>query len=91
MVKNILFFFICFSNFFYTGAQSKPDAAPQSMDSIFAPVKWRSIGPFRGGRSVAASGVAGNPNTCYMGTTGGGLWKTDDMGISWNNISDGFF
>lgn len=62
-----------------------------SLDSIFKPVKWRSIGPFRGGRSVAASGVIGDPATYYMGTTGGGLWKTDDMGITWNNISDGYF
>ena len=54
-------------------------------------MKWRSIGPFRGGRSVASSGVVGDSMTYYMGTTGGGLWKTDDMGISWRNISDGFF
>ncbi len=55
------------------------------------PLKWRSIGPFRGGRSVAGTGVIGDPRTYYMGTTGGGLWKTEDMGISWVNISDGFF
>ena len=68
--------------------------AQQSADdynTIFKPVKWRSIGPFRGGRSVCGSGVVGDPKTYYMGTTGGGLWKTDDMGISWRNISDGFF
>ena len=61
------------------------------LNSFFKPVKWRSIGPFRGGRSVASTGVVGDPKTYYMGTTGGGLWKTDDMGISWRNISDGFF
>src|SRR5215510_9873734 len=60
-------------------------------NTIFKPVKWRSIGPFRGGRAVAACGVVGDPKTYYMGTTGGGLWKTDDMGISWRNISDGYF
>ena len=54
-------------------------------------MKWRSIGPFRGGRSVAAHGVVGDPKTYYMGTTGGGLWKTEDMGVSWRNVSDGFF
>ena len=63
--------------------------APQVSTHCFAPVKWRSIGPFRGGRSVAATGVVGDPKTYYMGTTGGGLWKTDNMGISWRNISDG--
>ncbi len=62
-----------------------------STDTFLQGVKWRSIGPFRGGRSVAASGVVGNPLTYYMGTTGGGLWKTDDAGQHWTNISDGFF
>ncbi len=52
----------------------------QSLDSIFNTVKYRNIGPFRGGRSVCASGVIGNPLTYYMGTTGGGLWKTEDAG-----------
>jgi len=69
-------------------------AAQQSTDdynTIFKPLKWRSIGPFRGGRSVAGTGVVGDPKTYYMGTTGGGLWKTDDMGISWRNVSDGYF
>lgn len=55
------------------------------------PMKWRSIGPFRGGRSVTASGVVGDPKTYYMGTTGGGLWKTEDTGLTWRNISDGYF
>lgn len=71
-------------------AQAAP-VATTNYDSVFKPVKWRSIGPFRGGRSVAASGVAGNDKVYYMGTTGGGLWKTDNMGISWRNISDGYF
>lgn len=60
-------------------------------DSLFKSVKWRNIGPLRGGRSVATSGVHQQPMTYYMGTTGGGLWKTEDMGISWSNISDGYF
>lgn len=61
------------------------------LNQLYSKTKWRSIGPFRGGRSVAVSGVLGDMNTYYMGTTGGGLWKTDDLGISWKNISDGFF
>jgi BNR/Asp-box repeat len=71
-------------------AQVAP-AVPAAADSVFKTVKWRSIGPFRGGRSNAATGVIGNPKTYYMGTTGGGVWKTDNMGISWRNVSDGFF
>ena len=58
---------------------------------LFKELKWRSIGPFRGGRSVASTGVAGDPMTYYMGNTGGGVWKTVDAGITWKNISDGFF
>ena len=63
----------------------------QTADSIFKSVKYRNIGPFRGGRSVAASGVVGDPMTYYMGNTGGGLWKTEDGGQLWQNISDGYF
>jgi photosystem II stability/assembly factor-like uncharacterized protein len=59
-------------------------------DSLFHGLKWRNIGPFRGGRSVACSGVVGQPMTYYMGGTGSGIWKTVDDGITWKNISDGF-
>ncbi len=55
-----------------------PKSAKIDYDSVFKAVKWRNIGPFRGGRSVAASGVVGNPLVYYMGTTRGGLWKTTD-------------
>ena len=79
--------YICFASLLQ--GQAAPDAA--SLDSTLKQVKWRSIGPFRGGRSVAASGVVGNDKVYYMGTTGGGLWKTENAGITWKNISDGFF
>lgn len=54
-------------------------------------MKWREIGPARGGRSVAVSGVPSRPNEFYMGTCGGGLWKTTNAGVDWSCISDGFF
>ncbi len=60
-------------------------------DSLFHGLKWRNIGPFRGGRSVASTGVIGQPHTYYMGSTGGGVFKTNDDGITWENISDKFF
>jgi photosystem II stability/assembly factor-like uncharacterized protein len=63
----------------------------QNANDYFKPMKFRNIGPFRGGRSVTASGVVGDPLTYYMGTTGGGLWKTNNAGQQWENISDGFF
>ncbi len=73
---------------------NQPGPAPVSIVSpgtYFAPAKWRNIGPYRGGRSVAATGVVGYPFTYYMGTVGGGVWKTTDAGVSWQNISDGQF
>tara|TARA_R110002074_G_scaffold149035_6_gene301330 strand:- start:15833 stop:18958 length:3126 start_codon:yes stop_codon:yes gene_type:complete len=63
----------------------------QTANDYFKPLKYRNIGPFRGGRSVTATGVIGNPMVYYMGTTGGGLWKTESAGQRWENISDGFF
>ena len=60
-------------------------------ETQFKGLKFRNIGPFRGGRSVASSGVVSDPMTYYMGSTGGGVWKTLDGGIHWKNISDKFF
>ena len=52
-------------------------------------LKYRSIGPYRGGRAVAAAGVTSQPGVYYFGATGGGVWKTVDGGASWQPISDG--
>ncbi len=68
-----------------------PAAARKSIDEILDQVEWRSIGPFRGGRCVAVSGDPMNRQVFYMGSTGGGVWKTDDGGIIWQNVSDKFF
>lgn len=59
--------------------------------SDFSALEYRLIGPFRGGRSAAVTGVPNQPNLYYFGATGGGIWKTKDGGRSWENISDGFF
>ena len=91
MTKKILLLLIFCFGVFSLSAQTAKTASADDYDNAFKPMKWRLIGPFRGGRSVAAVGVVGDPKTYYMGTTGGGLWKTDDMGISWRNVSDGFF
>ena len=91
-MKRQLLLSIIFISFFYgVVAQTKSETTNNDLNSFFKPVKWRCIGPFRGGRSVGSAGVIGATNIYYMGTTGGGLWKTDDMGITWSNVSDGFF
>ncbi|MFN8889089.1 MAG: WD40/YVTN/BNR-like repeat-containing protein, partial [Cyclobacteriaceae bacterium] len=60
-------------------------------EKLYGALEWRNIGPYRGGRSAAVTGVPGKPNLYYMGSTGGGVWKTIDGGSTWSNISDGFF
>lgn len=59
--------------------------------ALYNSIQWRNIGPFRGGRSAAVTGVPGKTNLFYFGSTGGGVWKTEDGGSTWINISDGFF
>src|SRR6476620_3727867 len=78
---------------FGVGAE-RPDRgamrAPMALDSILTKVlRWRSIGPDHAGRSIAISGVKGQPKVGYAGATGGGLWKTTDGGETWTNITDG--
>ena len=79
---------------FSSQAQKKKNEVVQqapSPDSIFSDLKWRNVGPMRGGRANAVSGVAGNNLKFYVGYTGGGVWTTEDGGVNWKNISDGFF
>ena len=59
--------------------------------STYGALEYRLVGPFRGGRSAAVTGVPNQPNLFYFGATGGGVWKTADGGRSWQNISDGYF
>lgn len=75
-----------------TSAPAMAQETPADPDqALFESLKFRSIGPFRGGRSAACAGVRGNPMLYYMGAAGGGVWKTEDAGSTWKNISDGFF
>ena len=59
--------------------------------SLYNSIEYRLIGPFRGGRAGTAVGVLNNPNLYYMGTAGGGVWKTEDSGSTWEPISDGYY
>ena len=65
----------------------QPPATPEA--AVLGSYKWRSIGPNRGGRSIAASGVKGRPKEAYFGAVGGGLWKTSDAGNNWAPVTDG--
>jgi photosystem II stability/assembly factor-like uncharacterized protein len=67
-----------------------PMSAGAPLDSIFAGMKYRLLGPFRGGRATAVSGVAQQPNTFYFGSAGGGVWKTTDSGTTWKPLWDHF-
>ncbi|MCB0278998.1 MAG: glycosyl hydrolase [Calditrichaeota bacterium] len=60
-------------------------------DELLSVVNWRSIGPYRGGRSAAVTGVSGKRDLYYFGSTGGGVWRSEDGGSTWSNISDGYF
>ncbi len=67
------------------------DISTQNLDYLKDALEWRNIGPYRGGRSCAVTGVPGKPNLFYFGATGGGVWKTTDGGRSWESMSDGYF
>src|SRR5690348_17457018 len=62
--------------------------AQQIDPKTYGGMKWRLVGPFRGGRVLAVTGVPSQPNTYYFGATGGGVWKTTDGGISWDSLFD---
>ena len=66
-------------------------AVPALDSTTFASLSWRNVGPSRGGRANAVVGLPSNPLVYFVGYTGGGLWRTDDAGLSWKNISDGQF
>jgi len=72
--------------------QAKAKASePQYDEALYQAMRWRCIGPFRGGRATAVAGIPGQPYTYYFGVTGGGVWKSEDGGMNWFNVSDGFF
>ncbi|MEO8860079.1 MAG: hypothetical protein ABI358_01540 [Ginsengibacter sp.] len=91
-MKKATFFLLTISIALFSSAQKKQENAASDNDSILlSKTKYRLVGPFRGGRSGTVSGDYKDKNTFYFGSTGGGVWKTQDGGSNWKNISDKFF
>ncbi len=78
MIRSVLLALLCIIIFGESQAQ---------IDAL----QYRELGPYRGGRVTAVAGMTSEPGTFYMGATGGGVWKTTDYGVSWQNVSDGYF
>ncbi len=83
---------LCFIQVSITHAQnSAPDSEHAHDPVLYESMTWRLVGPFRGGRAGTVTGVPGTPGLYYMGTAGGGVWRTKDGGGTWSCISDGYF
>jgi photosystem II stability/assembly factor-like uncharacterized protein len=75
-----------------TDAASAPSASPAAAvpvnPTLFGALRWRSIGPYRGGRALAVAGIPGDATTFYFGAVAGGVWQTADGGGTWNSLTD---
>ena len=81
-------FFACLSSLLFVFFLALAANAQQIDPKTYGGMKWRLVGPFRGGRVLAVTGVPSQPNTYYFGATGGGVWKTTDGGNSWDSLFD---
>lgn len=102
MKKIVLLTILTAGSVIFLSAQSKKQVKPattppvttvaaDASETLLSKLKYRLVGPFRGGRSAAVTGSRVNKNTFYFGATGGGVWKTMDGGNNWKNISDKYF
>ncbi|MEP0212219.1 MAG: glycosyl hydrolase [Cellulophaga sp.] len=89
--STFLLLLLCISQISFAQKRKQKSTTDQYPEALYSSMQYRLIGPFRGGRSAAVTGVPNKPNLFYFGATGGGVWKTEDGGRSWGNISDGFF
>lgn len=91
-MRFVLLFAFVFSSVAAVAQKKTTPSTTVSFDqSLYSGIKWREVGPYRGGRSSSVTGVPGNPNLYYFGTVGGGVWRTKDAGQSYENITDKYF
>ncbi|PHS67004.1 MAG: glycosyl hydrolase [Flavobacterium sp.] len=90
-MAHLRFSFVGILFLFFFGINSEFTFSQNYNPELFDAMEYRLLGPFRGGRSAAVTGIPNKPNLFYFGATGGGVWKTEDGGRAWKNISDGFF
>lgn len=92
IIVFMTFVFLCGSLSFYIWSSPQSTGKKAGFDQdLYKAMRWRCIGPYRGGRVTAVAGVSSQPYTYYFGACGGGIWKTEDGGLSWRPASDRFF
>ena len=90
-ILSLLILFLIFADVLAQRKKKKNNLNPNTISYELPNIKWRSVGPYRGGRSATVSGSTSSKSTFYFGSTGGGVWKTTNSGVTWKNISDGYF
>lgn len=94
-MKNLFIIFlllVAVTSFGQKKTVTNPSANTLSFNqSLYEGIRWRELGPYRGGRSSTATGIRGNSNVYYFGSVGSGVWKTEDAGQTWFNITDNYF
>ncbi len=92
IIVFMTFAFVCsFLSFYVWSAPQSPGKKAGFDQDLYKSMRWRGIGPYRGGRVTAVAGVSSQPYTYYFGACGGGIWKTEDGGLNWRPVSDRFF
>ena len=90
-MRKLLFIVSAFISLSSSAQKKAGPASAAGDEALYSKLKYRLVGPFRGGRSAAVAGSYEDRNTFYFGATGGGVWKTTDGGSNWKNISDKYF
>ena len=90
-ILSILILFIISSDVLSQRKNKKNNSKSNTISYEIPDINWRSVGPYRGGRSATVTGSTSSKSTFYFGATGGGVWKTTNSGVTWKNISDGYF